>query len=69
MLCLSYYPLCFLFNKIGEQEGRPGSAQKQGVGEEVAQTMYTHMNKYKANKKNEKNEGHTYFLTKRNIMK
>jgi hypothetical protein len=51
MLCLSYYPLCFLFNKIGEQEGRPGSAQKQGVGEEVAQTMYTHMNKYKANKK------------------
>jgi hypothetical protein len=25
-LCLSYYLLCFLFNKIGEQEGRTGSA-------------------------------------------
>jgi hypothetical protein len=25
MLCLSYYLLCFLFNKIGE-EGRTGSA-------------------------------------------
>jgi hypothetical protein len=29
MLCLSYYLLCFLFNKIGE-EGRTGSAWKQG---------------------------------------
>jgi hypothetical protein len=29
MLCLSYYFLCFLFNKIGE-EGRTGSAWKQG---------------------------------------
>jgi hypothetical protein len=28
-LCLSYYLLCFLFNKIGE-EGRTGSAWKQG---------------------------------------
>jgi hypothetical protein len=28
MLCLSYYVLCFLFNKIGEQEGRTGSAWK-----------------------------------------
>jgi hypothetical protein len=28
-LCLSYYLLCFLFNKIGEQEG---SAQKWGRG-------------------------------------
>jgi hypothetical protein len=28
-LCLSYYPLCFLFNKIGE-EGRTGSAWKRG---------------------------------------
>jgi hypothetical protein len=25
-LCLSYYLLCFLFNKIGEQEGWTGSA-------------------------------------------
>jgi hypothetical protein len=30
-LCLSYYLLCFLFNKIGE-EGRTGSAWKQGLG-------------------------------------
>jgi hypothetical protein len=27
-LCLSYYLLCFLFNKIGEEEGRTGSAWK-----------------------------------------
>jgi hypothetical protein len=27
MLCLSYYLLCFLFNKIGE-EGRTGSTWK-----------------------------------------
>jgi hypothetical protein len=27
-LCLSYYLLCFLFNKIGEQGGRTGSAWK-----------------------------------------
>jgi hypothetical protein len=33
MLCLSYYLLCFLFNKIGE-EGRTGSAWKrEGWGE------------------------------------
>jgi hypothetical protein len=42
-LCLSYYYLCLLFNKIGE-EGRTGSAWKQGGGS-GAQTMYTHMNK------------------------
>jgi hypothetical protein len=30
MLCLSYYLLCFLFNKIEEQESRTGSACKQG---------------------------------------
>jgi hypothetical protein len=29
MLCLSYYLLCFLFNKIGE-EGRTVSAWKRG---------------------------------------
>jgi hypothetical protein len=28
VLCLSYYLLCFLFKKIGE-EGRTSSAQKQ----------------------------------------
>jgi hypothetical protein len=54
ILCLSYYHLCLLFNKLGE-EGRIGSAWKQGgwgrEGEgsrkerEMAQTMYTHMNK------------------------
>jgi hypothetical protein len=31
MLCFSYYLLCFLFNKIGE-EGRTGSALKWGRG-------------------------------------
>jgi hypothetical protein len=31
MLCLSYYLLCFLFNKIGKQEGRTGSAWKRGA--------------------------------------
>jgi hypothetical protein len=34
-LCLFYYQVYLLFNKIGE-EGRTGSAWKQG---EVAQTM------------------------------
>jgi hypothetical protein len=29
-LYLSYYLLCFLFNKISEQEGGTGSAWKQG---------------------------------------
>jgi hypothetical protein len=33
MLCLSYYFLCLLFNKIGEKD-RTGSAWKQGGGEE-----------------------------------
>jgi hypothetical protein len=53
MVCLSYYLLCFLFNKIGE-EGRIGSSWKQGGGGEgggreqrgdMAQAMYAHMNK------------------------
>jgi hypothetical protein len=47
-LCFSYYFLCFLFNKIREQN-RTGSAQKQGGGE-VAQIMYTHVSKCKNNK-------------------
>jgi hypothetical protein len=38
----SYYLLCFLFNKIGEEEGKTGSAQKQ-----VIQIMYTHVSKYR----------------------
>jgi hypothetical protein len=33
MLCLSYYLLCLLFNKIGA-EGRTGSAWKRGGVEE-----------------------------------
>jgi hypothetical protein len=52
-LCLSYYCLCLLFNKIGEKD-RTGSAWKQewwggeggsGQGREMTQTMYAHMNK------------------------
>jgi hypothetical protein len=49
-LSFSYYLLCFLFNKIGEEEGRTGSAWKGGEGGkrwEVAQTMYTHVSKCK----------------------
>jgi hypothetical protein len=47
ILCLSYYLLCFLFNKIREQEGGTRSAQNWELGGEVAQTMYTHVNKCK----------------------
>jgi hypothetical protein len=36
MLSLSYYFLCFLFNKIRE-EGRTGSAWKQGGSDEVGE--------------------------------
>jgi hypothetical protein len=46
MVCLSYYLLCFLFNKIGEQEGGTGSAGrgvKYGYGREVTQTIYTYV--------------------------
>jgi hypothetical protein len=44
MLCFSYYLLYFLSNKVGELEGRTGSAQKwRGV----AQIMYTQVSKYK----------------------
>jgi hypothetical protein len=53
----------FLFNKIGEK-GRTGSAWKQGgwggeergqgQGEEMAQTMYVHMNKKKTDIKERK---------------
>jgi hypothetical protein len=49
-LCLSYY-LCFLFNKIREEEGRTGSAWKQReVGEWPKQC--THMSKCKNDKMN-----------------
>jgi hypothetical protein len=55
MLCLSYYCLCLLFNKIGEKgrTGLPGSegvaGEREGVGGqrgEVVQTMYAYMNKW-----------------------
>jgi hypothetical protein len=51
-VCLSYYFLCFLFNKIGEQEVGRGSAWKwvgRGQGS-VAQTMYVHVSKCKNDK-------------------
>jgi hypothetical protein len=59
MLFFLYYLLCFLFNKIGEQDGRTRSAWKpdwwvvmgkeEEAGGKVTQTMYTHMNKCKIN--------------------
>jgi hypothetical protein len=43
----------FFFYKIGEQEGRTGSAQRRGwesgMGD-VAQIIYTHVSKSKSNK-------------------
>jgi hypothetical protein len=50
-ICLSYYHLCFLFNKIREK-GRTRSAWKQelGVRWEGGSTMYTHVSKCKNNK-------------------
>jgi hypothetical protein len=54
MLCLSYYCLYSIFNKIRDKD-RTDSARKQGwlggkrrgqgEGGEMAQTMYAHMNK------------------------
>jgi hypothetical protein len=56
LLCISYCLLCLLFNKIREHEEGKGSAWQQGgrgwgQGEDVAQTMYTPMNKCKNNLK------------------
>jgi hypothetical protein len=52
MLCLSYYLLCLLFNKIGEKgrtvsAWKPGRLGKRGLkkGGEMAQIIHTHMNK------------------------
>jgi hypothetical protein len=51
MLCLSYYLLCFLFNKIVEkgEQVLPGSDVEGGgggeQGGEMAQTIYAHINK------------------------
>jgi hypothetical protein len=61
MLCLSYYLLCFLFNKIREQEDRTGSARKQG-GAGVAQTMYTHVSKCKNDKIKKKYIHHVHLI-------
>jgi hypothetical protein len=55
MLCLTYYLLCFLFKRIGEEEGGTGSAGRWGVKVagreegEVAQKS-THVNKCKNDK-------------------
>jgi hypothetical protein len=46
--CFCYYLSCSLFNKIGEQEGKTGSAQKWGGV--VAQIIYTHVSKCKSDK-------------------
>jgi hypothetical protein len=51
MPCFSYYLLCLFFSKIGEQEGRRGSAWRWGRGE-VAQIMYIHVSKCKYEKYN-----------------
>jgi hypothetical protein len=49
-LCLSYYCLCLLFNKIGEKvvpgiEGRWRERKGGRHGGEMAQTTYAHVNK------------------------
>jgi hypothetical protein len=53
MLCLPYYCLCLLFNKIRE-EGGTGSAWKWEVGRvgggRGAQTMYAHVSECKNDK-------------------
>jgi hypothetical protein len=54
--------LCFLFNKITEQEGRTGSTQKWGWGVgggEVSKTMYIHVSKCKNDKINERKNKYT----------
>jgi hypothetical protein len=52
VLCLSYYHLCFLFNKIRKQEGETCSAKKlEGASGKVAQTTYIHVSKCKKKEK------------------
>jgi hypothetical protein len=50
MLCLAYYCICFLFNKIRDK-GRTDSAgserggdEREGMGGEMTQTMSAHVN-------------------------
>jgi hypothetical protein len=57
MSCFSYYLLCLLFYKIGEQEDRTWKGESGGrrggdgcAGEEVAQIIYTHVSKCKNDK-------------------
>jgi hypothetical protein len=46
----AYYLICFLFNKIREQESGIGSAQRQRAGRgEMAQIMSIHVSKCKNN--------------------
>jgi hypothetical protein len=47
--CLSYYLLCFLFNKIRYKSVEQVCLEVRGK-RKVAQTMYTHMSKCKNNK-------------------
>jgi hypothetical protein len=47
MLCFSFYLTCFFFNKIGEQEGRTGSARRWGWWGGMAQMMYIPVSKCK----------------------
>jgi uncharacterized hydantoinase/oxoprolinase family protein len=54
-MCLSYFLLCFLFNKIREHEGGTDSAWKQGRARgrrtgELAQTMCARVSKCKHDK-------------------
>jgi hypothetical protein len=49
-LCLSYYSLCFLFNKIGYKSSQQDMSGRGSVRGEVAQRMYTRVSKYKNDK-------------------
>jgi hypothetical protein len=50
-LCFSYYLLCFLFNKIREQEQNKFCLGVQGLGRQIT---YTHVSTCKNNLKNPK---------------
>jgi hypothetical protein len=61
-LCLSYYRLCFLFNKIRHNRWNRICTVARGMwgvggvgGREVAQTMYTYVSKCKIDKIKNKN--------------
>jgi hypothetical protein len=47
-LFISFYLIYFFFNKIGEQEGGTGCAQRHYLG--VTQIMYTQVSKCENNK-------------------